>query len=184
MSEKVVVTGGAGFIGANLTHRLAQDGAHVVVLDDLSRSSVHHNLAWLLRAHPGRVEHVLADVRDPTAVALALKGADRVFHFAAQVAVTTSLDEPRHDFEVNALGTLVVLEAIRAMRSPPPLVFTSTKPTTARAGCRPTRGCGAPASTRRGASTSTARTAAPRAPPISTSSTTRGATGCPRSCSA
>jgi CDP-paratose 2-epimerase len=123
---KVVVTGGAGFIGSNLVDRLAGAGASVVVLDDLSRAGVEQNLAWLLARHGARVAHVRADVRSARDVAAALDGADQVFHLAAQVAVTTSLLDPRRDFEINALGTLNVLEAVRAQPRPPSLVYTST----------------------------------------------------------
>jgi CDP-paratose 2-epimerase len=124
--EKVVITGGAGFIGSNLADRLSRDGAQVLVLDNVSRAGVERNLAWLERRHGSRVQHVQADVRSASAVARAIDGADRVFHLAAQVAVTTSLVDPRRDFEVNALGTLNVLEAVRAQHAPPALVFTST----------------------------------------------------------
>jgi CDP-paratose 2-epimerase len=121
-----LVTGGAGFVGTNLAHRLASDGHRVRVLDNLSRPGVERNLRWLREQHPERVEVQIADVRDPLAVQQAVAGADQVFHFAAQVAVTTSLDDPRADFEVNAGGTFALLEALRRADEPPPLVFTST----------------------------------------------------------
>ena len=122
----VLVTGGAGFIGTNLADRLARDGETVLVFDDLGRPGVERNLEWLLATHGGKILPAIGDVRDADAVAQAVEHASAVFHFAAQVAVTTSLDEPRADFEVNALGTLNVLEAIRRREVPPPLVFTST----------------------------------------------------------
>jgi CDP-paratose 2-epimerase len=124
--ERVLVTGGAGFIGTNLAARLAEDGREVVVLDNLSRPGVERNLEWLRRCYGDRVRSVLADVRSAAAVRRAVAEADQVFHFAAQVAVTTSLGDPLDDFETNARGTLNVLEAIRAQPMPPPLVFTST----------------------------------------------------------
>jgi CDP-paratose 2-epimerase len=121
-----LITGGAGFIGTNLAHALASSGRRVKVLDNLSRAGVEKNLRWLRDTHGDRISFEINDVRDPAAVRRAVAGAETVFHFAAQVAVTTSLDEPEHDFEVNAQGTLNVLEALRAQVSPPPLLFTST----------------------------------------------------------
>jgi CDP-paratose 2-epimerase len=120
-----LVTGGAGFIGANVTHRLLAAGEPTRVLDDLSRPHVDRNIAWLRQAH-GDLDLVVADVRDEGAVRDAMRGVTHVFHLAAQAAVTTSLAEPVRDFEVNTRGTLVVLEAIRAMAHPPSLLFTST----------------------------------------------------------
>jgi CDP-paratose 2-epimerase len=121
-----LITGGAGFVGANLAHRLIGDGRTVTILDNLSRPGVERNLAWLREQHPQGLEVIVGDVRDAAVVERAVARARHVFHFAAQVAVTTSLVEPRHDFEVNALGTLNVLEAIRARPEPPSLVLTST----------------------------------------------------------
>jgi len=121
-----LVTGGAGFIGSNLADHLARDGHDVVLLDDCSRAGADRNLAWLKSRHGGRVRVERADVRDAARVQALVAEASRVFHFAAQVAVTTSLDAPADDFEVNARGTLNVLEAIRALDVPPPLVYTST----------------------------------------------------------
>jgi CDP-paratose 2-epimerase len=122
----VLITGGAGFIGTNLAHALAAAGRRVKLLDNLSRPGVEKNLRWLEETHGERVSIDIADVRDAFAVQQAMPGATMVFHFAAQVAVTTSLEGPLHDFEVNARGTLNVLEAARAQAAPPPLVFTST----------------------------------------------------------
>lgn len=121
-----VITGGAGFIGTNMAHRLLSAGERVVVVDDLSRPGVERNLRWLDREHGDRLIVNPADVRDNQSLRSALRDAHQVFHFAAQVAVTTSLDDPRHDFDVNLGGTLVLLEELRRMDSPPPLLFTST----------------------------------------------------------
>ncbi len=120
----VLVTGGAGFIGSNLADRLACAGHDVLVLDTLARPGVERNLDWLRRRHPARVKSVTSDIRDAAAVARAVQGVSAVFHLAAQVAVTTSLSDPMHDFDVNLRGTLNVLEALR--RNPVPLVFAST----------------------------------------------------------
>src|ERR1044071_788631 len=125
-ARPVLITGGAGFIGTNLAHRLLEQGERVLVLDNLSRPGVERNLRWLLDTHGERVQVEFADVRNPYALRRAVRNASHVFHFAAQVAVTTSLANPRHDFDVNALGTLNLLEALRAADEPPPLVCTST----------------------------------------------------------
>lgn len=121
-----LITGGAGFIGTNLAARLLSQGEAVLVLDDVSRAGVERNLEWLRTRHPDRLQVAIADVRDGSAVRQAVDRADRVFHFAAQVAVTTSLAEPLRDFDINARGTLNVLEAARARQRPPPVLFTST----------------------------------------------------------
>ena len=122
----ILVTGGAGFIGTNVAHALLAAGEPVRILDDLSRLGVERNVRWLESQHGARLELVIADVRDPSAVARALTGVEHVFHFAAQVAVTTSIDHPRLDFDINAGGTLNLLEAIRTCPRPPSLVYTST----------------------------------------------------------
>ena len=121
-----LITGGAGFVGANLAHRLLSEGRRVLVLDNLSRPGVERNLAWLEENHAAGLDVMVADIRDAAAVERAVARADHVFHFAAQVAVTTSLADPREDFAVNALGTLNVLEAARAQRVPPSVLMTST----------------------------------------------------------
>jgi CDP-paratose 2-epimerase len=125
-TRPVVITGGAGFIGSNLAHRLLQSGERVILFDDLSRPQVARNAEWLHRSHGDRVELCEADIRDATSVTEACRGASFVVHLAAQVAVTTSVRSPLDDFEINARGTLNVLEAVRRQPSPPPLVFTST----------------------------------------------------------
>jgi CDP-paratose 2-epimerase len=124
--KPTLITGGAGFIGVNLAHRLLATGHPVRVLDSLARPGVERNLRWLREVHGDGMQVDVADIRDAGAVRRAVAGAGQVFHFAAQVAVTTSLGDPLEDFEVNARGTLNLLEAIRAQPTPPPLVFTST----------------------------------------------------------
>ena len=125
-TSPVLVTGGAGFIGSNLADRLAEQGHDVLVFDALARAGVAENLDWLKQRHPRRVSAVIADVRDAGAVAEAAQRAQAVFHLAAQVAVTTSLVDPRQDFEVNLGGTINVLDALRRRAAPPPIVFAST----------------------------------------------------------
>lgn len=122
--SRVLITGGAGFIGCNLADRLAGEGHEVVVMDTLARPGVEANLKWLLLRHGSRVRHLTADVRQAQAVEAAAAQADVVFHLAAQVAVTTSLADPRSDFDINLGGALNVLEAVRARRTP--VIFAST----------------------------------------------------------
>lgn len=122
----VLVTGGAGFIGCNIADRLAQEGHDVLVYDALSRAGVEQNLAWLVERHPDRISHVVADVRDEDELARAVREAKAVFHMAAQVAVTTSLVDPREDFDVNLRGTINLLDAIRLKGGRTPVVFAST----------------------------------------------------------
>jgi CDP-paratose 2-epimerase len=124
--SRTVITGGAGFIGTNLADRLLREGDEVVVVDDLSRPGVEQNLRFLDATHGRRFRAEVAAVTDATAVRRAVARAERVFHFAAQVAVTTSLIDPLGDFETNLRGTLTLLEELRRLPSPPPLLFTST----------------------------------------------------------
>ncbi len=122
----ILITGGAGFIGSNLADRLAGLGCDVLVLDTLARPGVELNLKWLLLRHRSRIRHLSTDIRDAVSVANALDGVDVVFHLAAQVAVTTSLVDPREDFDVNVRGTLNVLDAVRTSGQRIPVIFAST----------------------------------------------------------
>ena len=124
--RSVLITGGAGFIGANLADRVAEAGHHVIIYDSLARDHVEENLEWLAKRHGSRVVVEVADIRDFYALRETVRHASKVYHLAAQVAVTTSIDDPMHDFDVNARGTLNLLEALRACAEPPPLGFTST----------------------------------------------------------
>lgn len=122
----VLVTGGAGFIGCNLADRLARDGHEVLVYDSLARPGVGANLAWLRGRHPRRVSAVVADIRDEDELRRAVAEVGVVFHLAAQVAVTTSMADPRADFEVNLRGTFALLEALQRRGERVPLIFAST----------------------------------------------------------
>jgi CDP-paratose 2-epimerase len=121
-----LITGGAGFVGTNLATRILADGGSVRIFDNLSRPGVERNLRRLLHRFGSRVDVKLGDIRDPLLVRNALRDAEAVFHFAAQVAVTTSVVDPVADFAVNAEGTLRLLEELRRLDAPPPLLFTST----------------------------------------------------------
>jgi CDP-paratose 2-epimerase len=122
----IVITGGSGFIGSNLADSFLSGGEAVVLVDNLSRKGVEQNLDWLRRRHGDRLNALIVDVRKPEAIAPAFEQARAIYHFAAQTAVTTSLDEPREDFEVNACGTFNVLEAVRATGRKIPVIFSST----------------------------------------------------------
>jgi CDP-paratose 2-epimerase len=125
-SKPILITGGAGFVGSNLAHRLLSAGHKVRLLDNLSRAGVERNLRWLIETHGDLVDIEVPDLRNLAIIRHAVRDASQVFHFAAQVAVTSSLVDPIEDFEINARGTLNLLEAIRSVQHPPPLVFTST----------------------------------------------------------
>lgn len=121
-----LVTGGSGFIGCNLAHRLASDGHRVRIYDNLSRAGVRDNLTWLTDEHPEQIELFEACITNRPRLRQAVTGVDGVFHLSAQVAVTTSLERPFLDFDTNLRGTLELLEAVRSLSEPPPVVFTST----------------------------------------------------------
>jgi CDP-paratose 2-epimerase len=122
----VLVTGGAGFIGANIANHLLSSGQRVRIFDDVSRIGVDQNLEWLSEKHNGRIEIEIGDVRDRAAVKRAIEGTSGVFHLAAQTAVTTSIQDPWLDFEVNVVGTLNLLEELRRLREQAFFVYTST----------------------------------------------------------
>lgn len=124
--DTILVTGGVGFVGSNLAHRLAGRGHRVRVLDSLGRTGVERNLEWLCSTHGDRIEPIIGDVRDTAAVSRAARDIDAAYHLAAQVAVTTSMADPREDLDVNVAGTFNLLEAIRSQNSEAPVIFAST----------------------------------------------------------
>lgn len=122
----IVITGGAGFIGSNLAASFAQDGYRVIIVDNFSRPGVSQNWQWLEAHYGSSVQLEQDDIRnEPLAHRLAGL-ASAIFHFAAQVAVTDSLQDPIHDFETNLHGTLVWLEATRRAGRSIPFIFAST----------------------------------------------------------
>jgi CDP-paratose 2-epimerase len=125
-SRPILITGGAGFIGSNLADRLAGAGHEVIVYDALSRPGVERNLAWLRQRHGSRITAIIGDTRDEDEVVRAAADVKAAFHFAAQVAVTTSMVDPREDFEINVRGTINLLDAIRTRAEPVPVIFAST----------------------------------------------------------
>lgn len=124
---KVLITGGAGFIGCNVAAHHLERGDEVVLFDDLSRVGTQSNVEWLEKEYGGDLTLQAADIRDPDAVVNAVDGDEqRVYHLAAQVAVTTSVTDPRTDFEINALGTFNLLEAVRKKGSEAVILYAST----------------------------------------------------------
>ena len=124
---KTIITGGAGFIGSNASSRYLARGHRVVVIDNLARDGVRENLEWL--KPQGQLEFHQVDIRNWDALSRVFhqhRDADQVLHLAAQVAVTTSVKNPREDFEINACGTFHVLEAMRQSGMKAPLIYSST----------------------------------------------------------
>ena len=125
-TPSVLITGGAGFIGVNVADRLVRAGYHVVVMDDFSRPGSDRNAAWLARVHPDATEVLRGSLDDPRALDAAVAGRRAVVHLAAQVAVTRSVADPMADFDVNARGTLGVLEAVRRRAPEAAFLYSST----------------------------------------------------------
>ena len=127
--RSVLIFGGAGFVGSNwASYLLKNTDARVQIFDNLSRIGVENNLESLRREvkSSDRLKITIGDVREAAAVQRAVQGASEIYNFAAQVAVTSSVANPRYDFEVNALGTLNILEAARRSGRQPFILFTST----------------------------------------------------------
>jgi len=125
-ARRVLITGGAGFLGVNAALRMIEGGWHVTVLDNLSRPGTERNLKWLIAEHPAETTFIKEDVRNASALSDHVKSQDAILHLAGQVAVTTSLIDPVTDFDVNAGGTLNLLEATRKHNPEAPFVFAST----------------------------------------------------------
>ncbi len=127
MSRNYLVTGGAGFIGSNFVHRLLQRGEKVTIYDNLSRAGAPKNLAWLEQEFGrGAFRLVNGDIRNAELLRDSARQADVIAHLAGQVAVTTSVTNPRDDFECNALGTFNTLEAARQSGRNPVFLYAST----------------------------------------------------------
>lgn len=127
--DKILITGGAGFTGINFARHYLDRGHEVVILDNLSRRGGRENLHWLEESidDRSRLRILVEDVRMPgRAVEAAVEASDLLLHFAAQVAVTTSVTDPGHDFDVNALGTFNMLELVRKSQGKRPAFFYSS----------------------------------------------------------
>jgi len=123
---KILITGGAGFIGINSAKRFIEDDNEVTILDNLSRKKVENNLLWLKKI--GNFKFIKADIRNFKQLRSCFLNNkfDVVLHLAAQVAVTTSVKNPREDFEINALGTFNICECIRKYQPEAILLNAST----------------------------------------------------------
>jgi CDP-paratose 2-epimerase len=127
MSREYLVTGGAGFIGTNYVSRLLERGESVIIYDNLSRRGAEANLEWLAGRFGKRAFRLVKeDVADAEKLATAARHADVIVHLAGQVAVTTSVSNPRQDFEANALGAFNALEAARLSAKDPVFIYAST----------------------------------------------------------
>jgi CDP-paratose 2-epimerase len=126
-AKNILITGGAGFIGINTARYYLQKNCTITILDNFSRKGSKENIKWLASTTKKKFRVIEADiVKDKKVLREEINTADIVFHFAAQVAVTTSVKKPLFDFNVNALGTLHVLEAIRKSEKKPILIYSST----------------------------------------------------------
>jgi CDP-paratose 2-epimerase len=127
MPDRYLITGGAGFIGSNYVHRLLKRGENVTIYDNLSRAGASRNIEWLKETFGEEAFSVIVgDVRDAALLTESASGSDVIVHLAGQVAVTTSVVNPRDDFESNALGTFNALEAARLSGRDPIFIYAST----------------------------------------------------------
>ena len=115
-----LITGGAGFIGTNLAARLLSEGKKVMIYDSLFRDGVEQNLKWLQSEYGENLIIQTADINETRVLQQCVQHATEVYHFSAQVAVTSSVTNPVHDFQVNLEGTFHLLEAIRLSAHQPP----------------------------------------------------------------
>ena len=123
----ILITGGVGFIGSNVAEYYASRGENIVIFDNLSRAGASSNLAYLIQKFKN-LKFIHGDIRNQYSLTsvFSLMNYDVVFHLAAQVAVTTSVFNPKEDFEINAIGTFNVLEAMRETHSCALLIYAST----------------------------------------------------------
>lgn len=127
MTKKVLITGGAGFIGINAAEYYLNKGFSVIIFDNFSRKGSRENVKWLQNIHKNNLDIIQKDIRSDLAeLNMAVEGTDLVLHLAGQVAVTTSVTHPFEDFQINALGTLNVLEAVRKSKGDPIVIYSST----------------------------------------------------------
>lgn len=123
--KKLLITGGAGFIGSNLAFHFLNKKYIVTILDNFSREGSRKNVSWLKKQFPN-LRVIDGDLRNSTDVTKAVADKEVIFHLAAQVAVTTSVVDPREDFDINAFGTFNLLEAVRKSKQKPIFIFAST----------------------------------------------------------
>jgi CDP-paratose 2-epimerase len=131
---KIVITGGAGFLGCNVAEFYAKKRNDVIIADNLSRKGSQNNLDYVTKKYPHQIKFLKGDIRDKNytsnELSKEMEDSGLVLHLAAQVAVTTSITNPREDFEINALGTFNILESLRKVKDKtgkaPPLIYSST----------------------------------------------------------
>lgn len=127
MSKKILITGGAGFIGVNVASYYLKKNYEVSILDNFSRKGSIANIDWLKKTNSKRLKIITAEIRsDQKKISEIVRSKDIILHLAAQVAVTSSVINPREDFEINALGTFNILEAIRKSGNNPIFIYSST----------------------------------------------------------
>lgn len=127
MTKRIVITGGAGFIGVNAASHYLKKGYEVLIIDNFSRKGSKTNINWLNAAKPKGLKIITAEIRSDTdKLKEIVRNVDVVLHLAAQVAVTSSVINPREDFEINALGTFNLLEAVRTSGNNPIFIYSST----------------------------------------------------------
>jgi CDP-paratose 2-epimerase len=125
--KKYLITGGAGFIGSNLASTLLSQGSEVTIYDDLSRKMSENNLKWLKEnTGYGKLEVIINDIRNKDSLYRAIKNKDIIFHLAAQVAVTDSINNPMNDFETNTIGAMNLLEGVRRYNPNATVLYSST----------------------------------------------------------
>jgi len=123
---KYLITGGCGFLGSNIGAEIIRTGGDLTIFDNLYRFGSEKNLEWLHTL--GKFTYINGDIRNSGDIATAVNAVkpDVIFHFAGQVAMTTSIQNPRLDFEINALGTFNLLEAVRRMVPHAAILYSST----------------------------------------------------------
>ena len=125
--KKYLIIGGAGFIGSNFAELLLENKNQVSIFDNLSRRGTYENIQRLKEKYPNKINFIKGDIRsDLTELQKEVEASDVVHHLAGQVAVTSSVINPREDFEINALGTFNVLESIRLSKNKPIIIYAST----------------------------------------------------------
>lgn len=130
---KALITGGAGFVGSNLAAHLLDRGDEIFLFDSLARAGAAENLEWLrsLQTTATSLDFTHGDIRNAFDVEQLIRRVkpDVIFHLAGQVAMTTSMQSPRRDFEINVLGSINVLEAVRMYSADTAIVYASSNST-------------------------------------------------------